>query len=479
MEYSKKIIKILEEIEVSESNYEKAENRYKNISEYICNSELKKFNPDIFIQGSIKLGTAIKPITEEGSYDIDIVCCFEKLSKNEITQRDLKNQLGKEIINYSKKNNMKNKPKNGKRCWTMTYIDKDNFHIDIMPCIPNNQNSNNIVALTDKRNKEYNIITNNWEISVPRDYYNWFIKISENEKYKKAFAENVKLNIEEIPDYKIKTPLQQIIQILKRHAEIEFSNNMEYKPSSIIITTLVAKTYDNLIKEKKNRNFDELLIEIVKKLKYHINKNENGNPCILNPVNEKENLSLKWEDDVKYFNEFNRWIEKINKDFYLQENVLMGVGESLKIEKSIYDNEKLVKEISHHKKPEWKMVNEKEIKIIVKYEIRGFRERKIESNTPINKNARLKFEINLNNTEKYEIYWQVTNTGNEAQEANCLRGDFYNSHIEKGKKIRREKTAYIGKHYVEAYLVKNGICYGKSEPFVVNIVQELKNPLTM
>ena len=28
MEYSKKIIKILEEIEVSESNYEKAENRY-------------------------------------------------------------------------------------------------------------------------------------------------------------------------------------------------------------------------------------------------------------------------------------------------------------------------------------------------------------------------------------------------------------------------------------------------------------------
>ena len=63
MEYSKKIIKILEEIEVSESNYEKAENRYKNISEYICNSELKKFNPDIFIQGSIKLGTAIKPIT--------------------------------------------------------------------------------------------------------------------------------------------------------------------------------------------------------------------------------------------------------------------------------------------------------------------------------------------------------------------------------------------------------------------------------
>ena len=28
----------------------------------------------------------------------------------------------------------------------------------------------------------------------------------------------------------------------------------------------------------------------------------------------------------------------------------------------------------------------------------------------------------------------------------------------------------LGRHYVEAYLVKDDICVGKSEPFVVNIV---------
>lgn len=70
----------------------------------------------------------------------------------------------------------------------------------------------------------------------------------------------------------------------------------------------------------------------------------------------------------------------------------------------------------------------------------------------------------------YDIYWQITNTGYEAQKARQLRGDFYESHVEAGKRIRKESTSYLGKHYVEAYLVKDDMCVGKSEPFVVNIV---------
>jgi hypothetical protein len=52
-----------------------------------------------------------------------------------------------------------------------------------------------------------------------------------------------------------------------------------------------------------------------------------------------------------------------------------------------------------------------------------------------------------------------------------LRGGFYESKIEQGKKIRTETTSYLGRHYVEAYLVKNYICYGKSNPFEVNITK--------
>ena len=65
----------------------------------------------------------------------------------------------------------------------------------------------------------------------------------------------------------------------------------------------------------------------------------------------------------------------------------------------------------------------------------------------------------------------MTNTGLEAQQVGQLRGDFYNSTLESGKKIRKESTCYIGKHYIEAFLVKDGVCVGRSEPFEVNIVR--------
>lgn len=90
----------------------------------------------------------------------------------------------------------------------------------------------------------------------------------------------------------------------------------------------------------------------------------------------------------------------------------------------------------------------------------------------MNKKGKLRFEVNALtlNIKDYDIYWQITNTGYEAINANCLRGDFYNSKLEQGKRIRTEETCYVGRHYVEAYLVKNGICYGKSKPFEVNII---------
>lgn len=78
---SKEIKEIINEIDVSESNYEKASNRYKAIANYIKESDLAEYSPDIYLQGSIKLGTAIKPLTEDGAYDIDIVCNMTKKKK--------------------------------------------------------------------------------------------------------------------------------------------------------------------------------------------------------------------------------------------------------------------------------------------------------------------------------------------------------------------------------------------------------------
>ena len=51
--------------------------------------------------------------------------------------------------------------------------------------------------------------------------------------------------VEDVPEYQVKTPLQQGIQILKRHRDIMFVEDPDDKPISIIITTLAAHAYNN------------------------------------------------------------------------------------------------------------------------------------------------------------------------------------------------------------------------------------------
>ncbi len=105
-----------------------------------------------------------------GSYDIDIVCKLNGFSKEDISQFTLKEVVGKAVNEYVSSNGMKNKAKNGKRCWTISYVDRHNFHVDILPAIPNNLTEE--IAITDKNNDEYYDITSNWEISNPKEYYN-------------------------------------------------------------------------------------------------------------------------------------------------------------------------------------------------------------------------------------------------------------------------------------------------------------------
>ena len=472
---SKEIKELIDEIDVSESNYEKASSRYKAIATYIKESDLTKYSPDIYLQGSIKLGTAIKPLTEDGAYDIDIVCNMTKKRRHHQTQRELKDELGKAVKNYSLKHGMENFPKESNRCWTLNYVDESNFHIDILPAVPWNDIDDGNIAISDKRSDNYDDITFDWEVSNPKGYSEWFKKQSDFKTIKESYAKQFYAKIEEIPDYKIKTPLQRIIQLLKRHAEVMFADDMEYKPSSIIITTLAAKIYPECT--TVSNDFETLLLNVIRKLLNGI-EYKNENPCIYNPVNRKEKLSLKWDRNRQYFENFLKWYDQLKVDFSV-DNEALPLNESLfYIQRSLHKNSNEIgislNSLSHHQKPKWEIssIAKTDVEIKAYYSWRGFRVKQIKSGEALNKKGKLRFEVNALtfNIKDYDIYWQITNTGYEAINANCLRGDFYNSELEQGKRIRTEETRYSGRHYVEAYLVKNDICYGRSKPFEVNII---------
>lgn len=470
MKYSNEILRLFDDIDVSDSDYEKAIARYQSIAQYLENSNVNIYEPNIYIQGSFKLGTAIKPLTEEGSYDIDIVCTFDKLQKNEISQSELKNITGEVIKGYVTSNNMKNDPNDGKRCWTITYVDENNFHVDILPSLLNGELKE--IAITDKVNPDYNKISNNWEISNPKAYCEWFKSISKYREYRQQFALANSKNIEEIPYYRVKTPLQRVVQLLKRHAEVMFENNMELKPSSIIITTLVAKAYDKM--NKQEQNFIGIMKNIINQLEHEINYT-NEKPCVLNPIDENENLSSKWEDE-NYYLEFQNWIKQLKFDFAVTHSIGNEKEEFNLIKRSMHKQnfpteiEQSMILLPYHLKPKWEMSLWKKVEIKTTIYQKGFLPKQLTSGESISKGINIKFEAISENIKLYNIYWQVTNTGFEAQQANQLRGDFYNSELIEGKRVRKECTYYTGKHYVEAFLVKDGCCVGKSKPFVIDIV---------
>lgn len=469
--YRHDIKELLKDIEVSDSDYEKAANRYKSISSFVENSMLCSYNPEIFIQGSFKLGTAIKPITSDGAYDIDMVLVINKLTKLDISQCDLKKEVGKVIENYRVQNCLKNEIKDGKRCWTIDYVDDHNFHVDILPSLQNNQT--NVLSYTNKNNEFYYTISDLWDVTNPKDYYLWFIKHSNLEYVKKRYAQKMKMEVENIPDYKIKTHLQRIIQIFKRHAEVMFEDELEYKPSSIIITTLCTKAYSKI--RVNELYFEDLLKEVAKGLLNELDFSD-GKYCVLNPVYQKENLSQKWGNE-EYYDYFLKWVDQLIFDLNVMNGITKRKEEFNLLRRSLLKNkdsnmlQKNLDLLPHHKKMVWK--DEIWKKVVIKALLVDDNRKSIgmlKSNELVDKGKNIMFIAETEHIDLYNVFWQITNTGLEAQRDKQLRGDFYETEVSRGTKMRVETTSYSGKHYVEAFIVdKNNCCVGKSLPFVVNI----------
>ena len=90
---------ILEKIELTKTEYDIATERYESLGSFLAlQSEIKSYEPEIFPQGSFRLGTAIKPLNPEEPYDLDLTC---KLKKNidilHISQKQLKELVQKQI----------------------------------------------------------------------------------------------------------------------------------------------------------------------------------------------------------------------------------------------------------------------------------------------------------------------------------------------------------------------------------------------
>ena len=333
-------------MDISENHYERAVKRYKAIGTWLERDEssVACYNPEIYPQGSFVLGTITRPISGNEEYDIDLVSELD-LQKTEISQERLKYLIGHEIKFYACANNMNSRPEESRRCWTLHYADGAQFHADILPAIPDAEPfklfleskgylpsiwSDFAIAITDNTLPNYCQIDLDWPHSNPKGYAEWFRSCmrTQFDAIRKSLMER---QIADVPEYKVKTPLQRSVQILKRHRDLWFDKNQsaydgKSKPISIIITTLAAHAYNN------EADLQQALLKIVAEMPNHIEYYDNEVALIRNPVNPLENFADKWQEYPIRKACFMDWLEQAQSDLphALGMSDIQSVGKSLK-----------------------------------------------------------------------------------------------------------------------------------------------------
>lgn len=463
--------KLGEELDIPDHVYEDAVLKYESVGQWLDAEEspLRPYKPEIFPQGSMRLGTTVRPVDDGGEYDIDLVCHLT-IEKENITQKDLKDKVGDR---FKDDDELKKKLEESRRCWRLNYPKQ--FHMDVLPAIPNAEQPPTGILLTDTDLRL-------WQKSNPKAYAEWFyhrMQVMFDRQREMVFkADATFKSMEEVPEWKVRTPLQRAVQILKRHRDIYFADDHENCPVSIILTTLAAKAYNN------QSNIFDAIVDMMRDMPKHIEV-RNGKWWVENPVEPGENFADKWNEKPERRNAFLRWLVRVQADFNkaLSSYSLKEASASLRSVLGVGDIDATAKAfgLATTAQPLSKNRSAPQVpplgdtrhvlrltepeRQIYKARVSGkvYLNKKKElwplSERPVPKHVLLRFEVFTDTPNPYTVKWQVVNTGTEA--AQQLRGDFYEGDTSDGK-VRWEPTAFLGTHWVEAFIIKNGDCVARS-----------------
>jgi hypothetical protein len=118
--------------------------------------------------------------------------------------------------------------------------------------------------------------------------------------------------IDDLPAMEWHSPLQRVIQLLKRHRDVMFEDDPDGQPISIIITTLASRAYQG------EQDLAEALARVLADMGSYVSASM---PRVANPVNPVEDFADKWHDPkYRHLNleqNFWDWLRQAQSDFRL------------------------------------------------------------------------------------------------------------------------------------------------------------------
>jgi hypothetical protein len=454
-------------------------------------SELAPFDPVIYAQGSFALGTAVRPMGE-GDYDVDAVCVLQ-LSSADTTPAKLKRLIGERL--RANETYVRLLEPEGRRCWTLKYADASRFHLDILPAIPDSPEGHVLNGVPIELAKHAICITDRaasqdleWPRSNPKGYLEWFksrMQVRFDER-RIVIAGEKRAEVQNVPEYEVRTPLQRVVQLLKRHRDQHLGKDPD-RPISIIITTLAASAYRN------EADIVDALLNMIPKMRNFI-RPVDGVVYVPNPVNPQENFADKWQEEPRKAQVFEQWLTSIEAfhNRLLQSRDLVKSAEFLGAEygdeaRQAFDRASSGRRrqylttvhsdapaaipsalpARHREQPKWPVDESYRVKIKARASRDGFRTIDYRPGQErLRKGFALDFTATTNVPRHFDVYWQVVNTGDEAAAEDGLRGGFQTS----GEKLTcHETTKYQGTHSMQCFIVKDGTCVARSPELLVQI----------
>lgn len=385
-------------------------------------------------QGSYAHRTIINPVRANDEFDADLL-----LEIDEIDGWEAKDYVQELFTVFRGSSTYREMVSRKSRCVRIDYANE--FHIDVVPYM--------------ERHGEHYITNRNedvFELTNPEGYNEWL-----DERNKLAGGKLVK-----------------VIRLVKylRDAKDTFDCK------SVILSILLGNAVDDAAAWSEDDRYPDVptaLRKIIGDLDDYLQANESM-PSIDDPSEPSENFNHRWDQD-RYANfrakmhQYREWIDEA----YLEDDLEESKGKWRRLfgdKFGTYATSTASALEAHVGRAG--VVNTEETllgkwgvptrldpaftaRVVARLGKRdGFREyvlRKYGNRAP--KQSTIKFEIQHNVPGDVQLYWKVRNTGEEAIAANKIRGQVER---DSGSGRRSEPTAYRGHHYVEAYVVKDGVC---------------------
>ncbi|MGA7521141.1 MAG: nucleotidyltransferase [Acidobacteriaceae bacterium] len=276
------LVHVCEILQLSPTQYSLAEKHYSAICEWLGadGSALNRFHPDLWPQGSVALGTTVRPRfgTE---YDVDLVC---ELQINHTSVREPSQLLDLLELRMRENETYAQKLERKRRCLCVNY--EHDFHLDILPAVPDPGSGDTCLFVPDGDERRL-------RRTNPKGFIRWFKTRSALKPAsfsQKAMDAAAPLpRAEAVED---KSILQLSVQLIKRWRDKHYANEIARAPASILLTALMGNHYRG--EQSVFINLAESVGSILASIPL------TGRLIVPNPSHPAEDISERWEDESIY-----------------------------------------------------------------------------------------------------------------------------------------------------------------------------------